>query len=193
MLTRPKSDSIQRLTWGGLLTVVTVVSTLATACGTPFAALGALGALFLPRRDAFLLVKVNWLANQAIGFIWLHYPHTRECYVGGIGLGMAALLGTLAAIAVSSRLRQAGPVLKAIVTFTAAFLAYEGVLFAISPSNSSKAFALPIVIYILWVNGIAFVALLAIHTAGQGARICVLGSASRVGSPSSMGLSHPSN
>jgi hypothetical protein len=164
MLRQPDSDLVNRFTWGVILTLVTVVSTLAVACGTPFVALATLGALFLPRRDAFTLIGINWLANQAIGFAWLHYPHTLDCYVGGAALGVAAALCALAAVFASSRLRKAGAVLQSIGSFTAAFATYEGVLFALSPPDSMKDFALPIVVYIFWVNAIAFVGLLLIKS-----------------------------
>ena len=165
MTTQLNSDLARRFTWGGMLTLVTVAGTLAVACGTPFVALGTLGALFLPRRDAFLLVGINWVVNQAIGFTWLHYPHTWECYAGGAHLALAAGLCTVAAMFVGSRLRRTGAALRAMGAFAAAFVIYESVLFAISPFNSVKDFALPIVVYIFCVNAIAFVGLLLIKTA----------------------------
>ena len=165
MLRQFNSDLARRFTWGGILTLVTVTSTLAAACGTPFAALGALGALFQPRRDAFIIVFVNWLANQAIGFAFLHYPHTLECYLGGLHLLAAAWLCTIAAMFTKYQLSKGGAVLKAIVFFAAALAVYEATLFALSPSASASDFALPVVAYIVKVNSVAFLGLLLVKIA----------------------------
>jgi hypothetical protein len=164
-----KQDSalFQRAAWGGILTVVTVASTLAVACGTPFAALATLAALYLPRRDAFVLIGVNWLANQAIGFGFLHYPLNWDCYRGGIGLGIAAVAGTAAAMFARQVLRNVGSALAGIGAFAAAFLTYEALLFAISPWRSSGDFAMPVLLYIFYVNAIAFAGLLLLQIAAM--------------------------
>ena len=159
---RRESDLAKRLGWGGVLTTVTVVSTLLVACGTPFVALATLGALFLPRRDAVVLIAVNWLANQVIGFAFLHYPHTLECYRGGLDIGFAAMLCAFAALLANKVLGKAAPVLKALGSFAVAFVTYEGLLYAISPHANAADFAPPIVGYIFLVNSIAFVGLLLI-------------------------------
>jgi hypothetical protein len=164
-LQQPDRQLAKRFAWGGILTVLTVVSTLAVACGTPFAALAALAALFLPRRDAFALIAVNWLANQAIGFGLLHYPFNWDCYRGGIDLAIAALLSTMAAMLAQGALRNVATPLRAIGSFAVAFLAYEGALFLLSPAGSRAAFAAPVVLYIFYVNAVAFVALLLLQTA----------------------------
>jgi hypothetical protein len=164
----------KRFAWGGILTVLTVASTLAVACGTPFAALATLAALFLPRRDAFVLIAVNWLANQAIGFGLLHYPLNWDCYRGGINLGIAALLSTVAALLAQAALRNAATALKAGGSFAVAFLAYEGALFLLSPAGSRVDFAAPVVLYIFYVNAVAFVALLLLQTTA--AALCFISS-----------------
>jgi hypothetical protein len=159
-LQQPDTQLMKRVTWGGALTALTVASSLAVACGTPFAALAALGALFLPRRDAFILITVNWLANQAIGFGLLHYPLNWDCYRGGINLAMAALLSTMAALFAQRTLRNAATTVKAIGSFIGAFVAYETALFLLSPAGSRADFAVPVVLYILYVNAVAFVGML---------------------------------
>jgi hypothetical protein len=163
-LQQPDTQLAKRFAWGGILTVLTVASTLAVACGTPFAALATLAALFLPRRDAFVLIAVNWLANQAIGFGLLHYPLNWDCYRGGINLGIAAVLSTMAALLAQGALRNAATTVRAIGSFAAAFAAYEGILFLVSPAGSGADFAAPVVLYIFYVNAIAFVALLLLQT-----------------------------
>jgi hypothetical protein len=161
-MTLQQSDTqlAKRFVWGGILTVLTVASTLAVACGTPFAALATLAALFLPRRDAFVLITVNWLANQAIGFGLLHYPLNWDCYRGGIDLGIAALLSTMAAMLAQGAVRNVATTVKAIGSFAVAFLAYEGSLFLMSPAGSSADFTASVVLYIFYVNAVALVGLL---------------------------------
>jgi hypothetical protein len=165
-MTRGQSDKqlAQRFAWGGMLTVVTVASTLAVACGTPFAALATLAALFLPRRDAFALILVNWLANQAIGFGLLHYPLNGDSYQAGMSLGIAALLSTLVAMLAQSALRNVAAAVRAIGSFAVAFVTYEAAFFILSPAGNRADFAVPVVLYILYVNAIAFVALLLLQT-----------------------------
>jgi len=163
-LQQPDTQLSNRFIWGGILTVLTTASTLAVACGTPFAALATLAALFLPRRDALVLIAVNWLANQAIGFGLLHYPLNWDCYRGGISLGIAALLSTMAAMLAQGALRNAATAARAIGSFAVAFVAYEGTLFLVSPAGRGADFAAPVVLYIFYVNAIAFVALLLLQT-----------------------------
>jgi len=165
ILQQADTQLAKRFAWGGILTVLTVSSTLAAACGTPFAALATLAALFLPRRDAFVLIAVNWLANQAIGFGLLHYPLNWDCYRGGINLGVAALLSTLAALLSQGALRNSATTLRAIGSFAAAFITYEAMLFLMSPAGSRADFAAPVVLYILYVNAVALVALLLLQAA----------------------------
>lgn len=162
---QPDTQLAKRVAWGGTLTILTVASSLAVACGTPFAALATLAALFLPRRDAFVLIAVNWLANQAIGFGLLHYPLNWDCYRGGINLGIAALLSATAALLSQAALRNVATALRAVGSFAAAFIAYEAILFLLSPAGSRADFAAPVVLYIFYVNAIAFVALLLLQTA----------------------------
>jgi hypothetical protein len=161
-MTLQQSDTqlAKRFVWGGILTVLTVASTLGVACGTPFAALATLAALFLPRRDAFVLITVNWLANQAIGFGLLHYPLNWDCYRGGIDLGIAALLSTMAAMLAQGAVRNVATTVRAIGSFAVAFLAYERSLFLLSPAGSSADFAASVVLYIFYVNAVALVGLL---------------------------------
>jgi hypothetical protein len=179
------SDLSKRVLWGVVLTVLTVASSLAVACGTPFVALAAIGALFLPRRDAILLIGANWLANQAIGFALLHYPHTWDCYLGGVNLLVSAELCAIAAMFANSWLRNAAASLKAVVTFAVAFASYEGLLYAITPAAHVSDFAAPIVAYIFYVNSIAFVGLLLLKSiaARLGYSFPLMGSAQGPGVP----------
>jgi hypothetical protein len=166
-MTIQKQDAafFQRATWGGILTVVTVASTLAVACGTPFAALATLAALYLPLSDAFVLIGANWIANQAIGFGFLHYPLNWDCYRGGISLLIAAVAATAAAMLAHRAAQKAGTISAVIGSFAAAFLTYEVMLVAMTPWRSRGDFAMPVVLYIFYINAIAFAGLLLLQTA----------------------------
>jgi hypothetical protein len=156
-LQQPDRQLAKRFAWGGILTVLTVLSTLAVACGTPFAALAALAALFLPRRE-LACQSSHWFRVATL-------PVQLDCYRGGIDLAIAALLSTMAAMLAQGALRNVATPVRAIGSFAVAFLAYEGALFLLSPAGSRAAFAAPVVLYIFYVNAVAFVALLLLQTA----------------------------
>src|SRR5262249_21569049 len=58
-----------------LLVAAALSASLIFACAAPFAAFAALAAGVLSRRNALLAIAAAWLANQAIGFGVLGYPH----------------------------------------------------------------------------------------------------------------------
>ncbi len=91
-------------------------------CIAPFAAAATLAVGTLSRRAAFAALRAMWLANQAIGFGFRHYPHDASTFAWGA----AILAATLVAAACASRLRQLP------LAFLAAFAGYEGTLFAYS-------------------------------------------------------------
>lgn len=155
---------LQRMSWGALLTIVTVVGTLSLACATPFAGLAALAALFLPRRDAFVLIGVNWLANQVIGFGFMQYPWTWATLLAGIELGVVAIACTGAAMLAFEPLRRAGSTVAVLGTFAAAFIVYEGLNFVTSIGHHDGDFQVSIVLYVLYLNGLAFAGLLLLQS-----------------------------
>lgn len=147
--------------WIALLTVAAITSSLVFACATPFVALATLAARNMRRQDAFLLMIAVWLANQVVGYGILGYPRTFDSFAWGGAIGIAALLAAFAAMSVGDRPMRTGPVLGTIIAFAAAFVVYEGVLFAatsILPSGE-EAFSLRIVLYILQVNVLALIGL----------------------------------
>ncbi len=158
---RPSDSALlRRMLWGSLLTIATVTGTLALACATPFAGLAALAALFLPRRDAFVLIGVNWLANQAIGFGLMSYPWTWDTLQGGICMGVAALGCTGAAMLLSAPLRKVAFPLAVIGVFAGAFATYEGLNYVLSIGHNDGDYSLSILQYLLYLNGLAFAGLL---------------------------------
>lgn len=155
----------RRWLWILLLTAASVFVTLGMACATPFAALAALAALHLSRRDGLALLGAAWLADQAIGYGLLQYPHTAASYGWGVILGGAAVLALTAARALAARRRDRGPIVAGALAFAGAFAVYQAVLVAAAAALGSglEAFALPIVGWVLRVNLLSLAGLLVLH------------------------------
>ena len=154
--------------WLGLLIVASVAFSLGFSCATPFAAFGAAAALTMARRRALLLSAGVWLANQIVGFGVLYYPWTANTLAWGFFIGVAAILGTLAAREVALRLRAISPGVANGAAFIAAFAVYEATLLAVAALllGDVEAFRPAIVGQILVVNLAAFLGLLAINRLG---------------------------
>ena len=158
----------RRAGWITLLTIATILGSFVFACTTPFAALAALAALFLPRRDAFILIGITWAANQAIGFGFLHYPQTWDSFSWGAAMGIAALVATAAAIGGESLGRRFGWAFAAVMTFAISFAANQLALFAAtSVLPAGGGFAPDVIVYVLEVNGLAFAGLLILQGLGR--------------------------
>lgn len=158
----------RRPIWIALLVAASVAFTLGFACAAPLAAFAGVGALTMPRRQALLLVSLVWFANQAIGFGVLRYPWTADTLAWGAGLGVVALLATLAAEWSAKRSNGLHPFLSSTLAFLAAFAVYEGLLFAASLISQSgvEDYAPTIVGRIFAINAAAFIGLLAVNRLG---------------------------
>jgi hypothetical protein len=157
LLARPAS-------WGATVTVVCVLATLALACATPFAGLAALAAIFLRRRDAFALIGLNWVANQAIGFGLMHYPLDWSTIDGGLHIGIAAMASVGVSVLVYRSLQKLGAALAVLGTLLAAFVANEAVLLVLALGGPFAGdFNVSTELYILYVNGFALVGLLGLQ------------------------------
>jgi hypothetical protein len=153
--------------WLVLLVAASAVFSFVFACATPFAAFGAAAALTLSRRDAVRLTVAVWLANQVLGYTVLKYPWTANSFAWGAGLGAAAVLTTVAAQGVARRLAGRSDGLLALTTLLAAFMVYEGMLFAVAMVlGGTESFTLLIVGRIFAVNVVAFIGLYALHRVG---------------------------
>jgi hypothetical protein len=165
-----RNDLGKRTGWIALLTVATVLGSFVFACATPFAALGALAALNMRKRDAFALTAVNFAANQIVGFGFLHYPHDAATIGWGVAIGVGALVATAAAISTAQLLRGLLPwAVAAVATFAVAVGVYELSLYAATAvlPTEADAFSLQTVLYVVQVDGIAFAALLVLQGIGQ--------------------------
>jgi hypothetical protein len=156
--------------WLALLVAASAAFSFVFACATPFAAFAAAAALTLSRRDALRLTVAVWLANQVLGYAVLKYPWTANSFAWGAVLGAAAVLTTVAARWVTLRLAGRSYGVLALATLLAAFMVYEGVLFAVAVAllGGTESFTLLIVGRIFSVNVVAFIGLYALHRVGVG-------------------------
>lgn len=155
--------------WIAIVSLASILFSLALACATPFAAMAAVAGAFLAPRPAAALVVFAWLANQAVGYLVLGYPTTWDSFAWGGAIGIAALAGVAAVIGLRNRVTDAATVLLA--GFLAAFAVYELVLFAFTavlPSGDG-AFSYAVVLQIFWTNAVALGLLLAFHVVAQAA------------------------
>lgn len=160
----PSSTSATGL-WIALIAGLTVLGSFAFACAAPLAAIAALAALTMSRNDGLALVIVAWLANQVAGFLLLSYPHTADSYGWGLAIGLAGVLGYVAAVAAA---RFALPTaLRIVVVFAAAFFAYQAGLaaYGFAVSYGGDAFSAAIVGEVLAINAVAYAGFLAVHRA----------------------------
>ncbi len=144
----------RRAGWIGLLTVATIMGSLLFACATPFPALAALAALHMNRRDAFILTGIIWVANQSVGYLFLHYPQTWDSFAWGLALGIGALIATGVAAGTERVVRPLGRASAILACFAVAFTAYELVLYVAATMLPTEpgAFGLPVVLYLLEIN-----------------------------------------
>src|SRR6266568_8344446 len=154
--------------WLALLVAASAAFSFVFACATPFAAFGAAAALTLSRRDALRLTVAVWLANQVLGYAVLQYPWTANSFAWGAVLGAAAILTTVAARGVALRLAGRSDGGLALATSLAAFMVYEGGLFAVAVAllGGTESFTLLIVGRVFSVNVIALIGLYALHRVG---------------------------
>lgn len=109
--------------WIMLLTLASMATSFALACTAPVAALAALAAVHMRRRDGIALALAAWGANQAVGFLFLHYPHDPKTLLWGVGLGTAAAGSAIGAYAALARLRVRSTAARLAIAYVAAFVA----------------------------------------------------------------------
>lgn len=164
------ADANGRWFWIALLTVANIVLSGKFACATPFAALAALAALDMSKRDGLILVGAMWLSNQIVGFAILGYPHEMQAYAWGVAMGLATLAAFGAVHAIKPSLTSLGTVTTVAGSFLVAFAVYQAGVFAATfvLSDGHDAFAFGVVRYVAETNAVAFVALLIVHQIAVG-------------------------
>jgi len=157
----------RRPVWALVLVTASVLFSLAFACATPFAALCAVAACTLPRRDAYGVAGLAWAANQVIGFTCLHYPWTANCLGWSAAIGLSVLLCTLTARWVRQRMIHMAPAAAWVLAFLAAFTALEAALAASSLAlGGIEDFTPSIVAQIFVMNAGAWMSFFALSWAG---------------------------
>lgn len=155
--------------WIALIAALCVGGSTVYACAAPFAAIAALAAAKMDRISGTVLVVVAWIANQAVGFGFLDYPHTASTYAWGAAIGLGAIVGFAGARSIT----EAGKPTPLTLTlaFVVAFVAYETTLYAASFAlgGTDYAFSTEIVWYILKINAASFAGLLILHRAAVAA------------------------
>lgn len=155
-------DRGHRPTW--IMLIVGSAVTLSTffACVTPFAALATVAALKLAWRDRLMVLGLLWLANQAVGYLYLNYPWTWDSAAWGVAIGLST---GVAAIAAGSLATARPAPLAVSLPFVAAFAGFELTLYSagfILP-GSAGAFSTRIVGNIFLVNATTLCALMILY------------------------------
>jgi hypothetical protein len=144
--------------WISSLIVASILFTFGFACALPLAAFAAVCALTTDRREALAITGAIWLANQIVGFAFLHYPTDTVTLAWGAALGVIALLSCETA---GLAMRRIGGVLGSCAAFLAAFIVYEGAIYAICLATDRGAddFTVAVVSRIFLINASAFLGL----------------------------------
>lgn len=142
MLTLPfVSPSLRRPLWITSLVAAGVALSFAFNCAAPLAAFAAIAALTTGgRREALMLTGAIWFANQAVGFLFLHYPTEASTMAWGGAMGVFSLLSCEAAGTVARRMKGlAGAGAAFVAAFLAAFVVYKGLIFGFGVAMGSSA------------------------------------------------------
>ncbi len=141
-----------------------VLFSFAWACALPLAGFAAVAALTAARREALLLTGAVWFANQAVGFLFLHYPTDAMTLFWGGALGVIALLSCESAGLLA---RRFSGVSGGLAAFLASFVVYESLILAVTAATGPGVdhFTAPVVTRIFFINLAAFAALLMLKAA----------------------------
>jgi len=155
----------RRAVWAAIVVAASVILSFGWACALPLAGFAAVAALTAARREALLLTGAVWFANQAVGFLFLHYPADAMTLFWGGALGVIALLSCESAGLLARRFPGFTGGLAA---FLAAFVVYESLVMAVTAVTGPGVdhFTAPVVTRIFLINLGAFAALMMLKAAG---------------------------
>jgi hypothetical protein len=122
-----KQATTATLIWTAVLGTTAIFGSYFFACVFPFAAVATIAALTLDLRRGLGVVAATWVANQVVGFAFMHFPHTFDTVALGISLGLGALAAYAAA---HIALRRGVTVTRVVSALAGAFIAYQLVIFA---------------------------------------------------------------
>ena len=111
--------------WILLLTGASTATTFLLGCATPFAALAALAATHMNRRDGLMLMGLTWLTSQIVGFACLGYPHSAKTFGWAVALAMGALAAGAASGTLLDRSRATGMLARLALAYGSAFIAFK--------------------------------------------------------------------
>lgn len=114
------------LLWSAMLGLVAVLGSYALACVFPFAAIAAVAALTLSRRQAAAVVAATFVSNQIIGFALMSYTLEASTFAWGGVIALGAGAALLAATAATSRTAT----WRIPAALASAILAYQAAMFA---------------------------------------------------------------
>jgi hypothetical protein len=168
--------SRRRSLWIVSLIAASVLFSFAFTCAAPLAAFAAIAALTTGgRREALMLTGAIWFANQAVGFLFLHYPTQASTLAWGGAMGVISLLSCEAAVRIARRLKGlAGAGAAFVAAFLAAFVVYKGLIFGFGAAMGSSAghvdSMLATLPRIFLINACVFAGLGALFALGSAAR-----------------------
>jgi hypothetical protein len=151
------STPSNRASWlcAALLVAGCASASLVFACATPFAAFAVLAAAVLPIRPALITIGLVWAVNQAIGFGVLDYPRDFNSAMWGLGIGIAALLTTMAASGLFRQFSHLNRAASYLIALVACYAVYELIMLAMVPAlGGGESFSLDIVGRLAFVNAI---------------------------------------
>lgn len=159
--------TLKPVLWIAVPVLITALFSFALACGGPFAAIAALGALALARRDAYLAGLLAWGAHQAVGFGLLGYPTDPRTLAWGVAIGLSALAAVWAARRTAARLAGASWPAIGIAALVSALIAQQVTILASARvlGYHPAAFAPSVLFDIAWTNAAAFALLVAVQMA----------------------------
>jgi len=160
--------TLRPVPWLAVPVLTSAFFSLALGCGAPFAAIAALGALVLGRRDAYLAAFFAWVANQAVGFGFLGYPTDPRTLAWGVAIGLSALAAVWSARWIAALLAGASWPAICIAALAAALIAQQVTILASAQvlGFHPAAFAPAVLFDIAWTNAAAFVLLVAVQMGG---------------------------
>ena len=150
--------------WTMVLTLAVIAATVALSCVTPFAALAVALAGSVGLRTSLRAMIAVWLANQLIGFGLFHFSRTLDTFLIGIAIGVAAIVGTIAAGMVLKRMRSRPVLLRLGVALLVSFATYElTLLVAVIFLGDLETFRPAVVAQLGFINAVSLAGMVALN------------------------------
>jgi len=144
--------------WLVILALAGLGGSLIISCVTPFAALAIALAGTVRLTLALRAITAIWLANQFVGFAFLHFPRTPNTFLWGVAIGGATLLSTLIASSVLKRARFSSTATRLGLAFLLVYAIYEVSLFAVALVLGGSETFLPAIIAQIGLVNLAWLA-----------------------------------